>query len=484
MKLRIFFIASLFCVSSNSIAAEPATVITVSLTGKLSDVTRRLDSELPSVLHSAGPRREICVPAERACTKIPEFRGLKIYSRMECIDVSPRISCDVSEKVTRAGQLLLSGKGSTISAEEVVSGSATARGRGAIGRNIRQTVRGSARVFASAEISVAADWTPNVNLSVNHRWERRPSVNLFGTIPISLGSEADRAIAKVKPDLQRKLPEMLAGIGLRQKVDALWQSVQEPLQIVIDGSDVSLFAHIRPDAVSFSGLDFSGDQLSATARIQATTRLVDTKESPWGAPTALPNLGPLATDANGFNLQVPVSVGYGALNSFLASGLPITQPLDFLGIKTMRVADAQLSGTAGRLVVETKLSLFGEDQNKPKYEETATFSARPVWSSQTNALALDDFRLDGGLNIILRAGFKAAQFTGLIERTFTVPLDGVLNSARDGLTSAINLPLDENLALRGNVTGLAINSLAISDTSVTSAVSATGDLGVTLNLSK
>lgn len=63
-------------------AQTETTVLTVPMSVPLADLQAHADERLPRELHSAE-RSQTCVEAERACTKIPEFGGFKIYSRME-----------------------------------------------------------------------------------------------------------------------------------------------------------------------------------------------------------------------------------------------------------------------------------------------------------------------------------------------------------------------------------------------------------------
>ncbi len=463
---------------------DPVSFISLGIQTELSAVGQGLNQAIPMELHAAPARRAICVEAERACTKIPEFRGLKVYSRMECIDVSPRISCDISEKVTRAGDLQLTGDGSTFSVTETISGSATARGRGTIGKNIRQTVRGSARVTAEVQGGLSADWTPQVSFLLNREWVARPQVNLFGTIPITVGTEADRAIDRAELDLRQRVPGLLAGVDLRGRAADLWRRLQEPLPLSLAGTGGSLFAHIRPEAAGFSGVDFSSGQVRATTSLRARTRVTDSTRSPWTAPTELPNLSEMSATESGFSITVPATIGFDTLNALIAEAVPFKHNVGASIVDRIDVLTVNFSGSAERLFIDTQLRAYKKDAELSAFEGMARFSSRLLWNAQSQHIVLDDFKLENGLNAPLRAGFRIGQFLGLVTRSIEIPLSSAMATLRSDLTAALNRPLSESIALQGTTADVRLADLSLSGTGVLATAIATGMLDVTLSLER
>ncbi|MEM9762014.1 MAG: DUF4403 family protein [Pseudomonadota bacterium] len=130
--------------------------LSVPIATELSDLQRYADGVLPRRLHHKEYNRT-CVEAERACTKVPEFRSFEVAMKNRCVNITPRIDCSISENVSREGPIRISGDGGTIVLKQAIDGSATVRGRGEIGRHIRQTVRAKADVTVKAKPSVRAD---------------------------------------------------------------------------------------------------------------------------------------------------------------------------------------------------------------------------------------------------------------------------------------------------------------------------------------
>ena len=327
MKWSITAIAALLMSVAPQASAQdwPQSSVTVAVEVPLAGLEEYLVRELPNPLHSGGRSGETCVKAEQACTKIPEFRGFKIYSRMECIDISPRISCDISESVTREGPLTLTGQGGTLTIVQAARASVTARGRGDIGKNIRQTVRAAAEFTLTVTPSIDADWTPRPNVDLAYRWIDPPEFRLFNFIPVTIRGKVEPELRAAIDRLEReRLPELVSDLGLRDRMAALWEEVQTPRAISPGAGLPSLYAHFRPEAVAISSLDFSGGLARAAIRLDGRTAVTDVAASPWGAPTALPDLGGLPGDASGFVLEVPVWVGHATLTAALASASPRT----------------------------------------------------------------------------------------------------------------------------------------------------------------
>jgi hypothetical protein len=483
MKNAVFLMMCIV-IGSSQAQADPTSRLTLRIKADLDHITAALNSSIPMRLHHAEPRREICVEAERACTKIPEFRGLKIHSRLECVDITPRISCDISEMVTRAGNLRVTGEGSTLIITESVSGSATARGRGAIGKNIRQTVRGSADVTARVQASLAPNWMPQVEFSFDKKWNKRPEVNLFGMIPVSVGTQAERAIDAAEARLRQTVPGMMENLGLRARADALWHQLQEPLPIPIASLDGPVFAHIQPQAIAFSGMSFTDGEVHATTELQAQTRVTDSVRSPWPTPSALPDLSTLSNEAAGYSLTLPVSIQLAVLNQLSAQMKPYRHQVSVGPVDQIEVDSVRMSASADRLIVDTTLRVFGNDKTTLHYEGPASFSALLKWDSTRQQVTLDDLQLERGLNRFLRGVFKAGQYLGAISRSIDIPVAQYLATVQADVESAMNKPLSSSVILSGSIAELQLSEMTLSDSTVLATGHASGVLDVELNLSQ
>ena len=460
---RLIPLAVALILPSSALAQSDST-IAIHLKTSLRAAETILNTELPQVLHHNPGRREICVPAKRACTKIPEFRGLKIYSRMECIDVTPRISCNLSEKISRVGGMSLSGNGSRLTLTQHVEGSVTARGRGDIGKNIRQTVRAKARVSAQLDAGIAPNWSPTANVSISHQWTSRPTFKLFNLIDVSVGGEADSAINDAKSQLQAQLPAILANIGLREKMLDVWTTLQDPISIEIEGNTNPLFVHVRPENIYFSGLNMSGDTAQAALSVAGKTMLTDTQTSPWNTKSTLPNLAPQPITQREFDIGLPVQISDQRLTEFLASQFPIEYEIGRFGYAKFEIVGARLSIVNERLVIKTTLNLVKQNQTSTQ-QVKATLSAKLFYDKATQTVKFSDIVLEDGLTFATRALVRSLQFVGLLSDAVDVSISKAIAEAENQVETALSKPIARIIKPQAKV-DIGIDAIDLKDASL------------------
>lgn len=317
--------------------------ISVPFSVPLADLQAYAEATLPNPLHRNSSTKT-CIKAERACTKIPEFRGFKIYSRTECIDVTPRVRCEITERVAREGAMRISGNGAQLNIAQDIYATATVKGTGALGANIRQTVRAKAEVKVISKFGVSLDWTPRVPTEISHRWIQRPEFRLFNLFPISLGSKLSEKLDPLQRQLEQKIPAELAKMNLRGALDKVWSEVQKPHPLSnVDG--VQTYLHLRPFAMGLAGPTFEGNRLNARLDMRLRASVTDTPRGP--VRTRLPENRP--QPASTTSLRVPVTLGTASLNRVIARQLPTT-------VQGMTVTKAILRVEDDQLVLDTRLN--------------------------------------------------------------------------------------------------------------------------------
>ncbi|WP_306113974.1 MULTISPECIES: DUF4403 family protein [unclassified Roseovarius] len=437
-----------------SIDASPASAgekasLSVPVSVPLSDIAGVLNNKIPQVLHHAGPRKETCVEAERICTKIPEFRGFKIYSRMECVDVTPRISCDLEEHVARDGPLQVNGSGNRLEFHQNILARATVRGRGEIGKHIRETAHARAAVSLSLSPSLSPDWQLSAPIDVNYRWIDRPQFVLFNLFTVTFAGKVEpqlnAAIADFKQDFQRQV----RAIPVHKAASEIWRDLQRRVPIRIHGARSPAYFHFSPETIGFSGLSVSRSELRLALHLTGVAKITTTGDG--NRKTPLPNLRQVPVGAAGFDLKVPLHVPYEAVNKTLRQKLPLSLPVrasdELRG--EVHVSRAVVTRRDGRLAL--KLDLATELNGAAawikaggfdRYKGQVTISATPSFDRETQTLRFIDAKADFKDNFVLNA----------LSRV--VLRDGSVMSKR--LSELLELDLSEDARRIGDGLGRAI----------------------------
>lgn len=452
----------------------PESRISVPVTISLADLARYANDRLPLTLHQNEYGRT-CVEPERACTKVPEFRGLKVTMKNRCVEVTPRIDCTISELVRREGPLRLSGRGGQIILQQDVYGSGTVRGRGDIGRNIRQTVRANAQMTISAIPRILPDWTPDLDLDISYRWLERPEFRLFNLFPVTLGSTLGPPLDRAINDFRENgLQAELARIDLKSAADRLWQAVQKPHRLELAGNE-ALYLHLRPLAVGLTGPSFDNRALHARLDIALTAQV--TGEATGPARTSLPDMTPMK-DA-GVALKVPVRLHTETLNAIAAKSLPRTFSLGEEGSVTVTVHQvlAKIDGT--RLSLDVVADAEGGPLTLER--EAVRISAQPSFDSVSEEIQFSDIELtsaDAGLSGIAKSAMLSAA-TVFLADTYSVELNRDIAALERAMNAALNRDLTPEFTLTGSGE-LEVSELRLlpEESSIELTISTTGNMRV------
>lgn len=434
--------------SANAVRADDVSIVTVPISVPLNGLQAFANAEMPNPIHEKRGR-EICVKAERACTKIPEFRGFKIYSRMECIDVSPNISCDLHEKVWGEGPLELDESNGELVLSQRISAAATVRGRGSIGKHIKETARGAADVTIRARPHIAPNWDVTLALSHDLRWTQKPNVVLFNVFRVTFEGEANKAlnrgIAKFKAN---KLPEALRKLRLRERAAPLWDKLQQPHEIELE--DHSLFLHFLPQKIGIGSIEVSRADINTVVSIAGRTQVTDSDARPFLVDKApLPDLSPVP-GAPGFSLSVPVSVELQKLEAALGAELPREFDTDTpLGKITVR--SALLSERAGRLTIDAEI-------RSTIHDGPLSISGVPVWDEASQTLDVREISVSTG-NAFKDLGIAVLRYW--LEPQSKIALGREIDRAEVKFNEALNRSID--LDGRGQIQLTGSGELTASD---------------------
>lgn len=431
--------ALVLCLGTQANGQGADSVLTVPISVPLGNIQAYVEGLLPGTLHSNEYGRT-CVEPERACTRVPEFRGLEVTFRNRCIEITPRIDCTVTERVAREGPIRISGSGDQLTIVQDIYGTGTVRGRGEIGSHIRQTVRARAEFTILASPALNADWTPSLGVNITYRWIDRPQFNLFNLIPVSMGSTLgpplDAAIANFQ---NTTLPNELAAIDLRGDIAALWSEIQDPLPIALS-ADHFAYLHIQPTAVGIEGPSYAGDQLSAQLGI-AFRAWINEAEGAGGAETPLPNLSPV--NATSSRIVVPARIRLSTIEEILAQELPISVEFETPVEGRAVVSSVALAGADDRLVINIGIdfepaepSLIGSGLQALSGD--LRLEAVPVLDVNTQEISLSALEVmsnETGVSAAIRtAALQVVE--PILERTLALPLGRELERLSEEIDAA------------------------------------------------
>lgn len=476
-----FATMSIVILAAGAASSQDRSVVSVPLSVDLATLETYVNSLVPNPLVSES-QDLTCIEAERACTKIPEFRGLKIYSRMECIDITPRIDCRVDQTVVPQGRLSLTAEGDSITARQTVAGSATVSGRGEIGRHIRETARGAVAFTVTARPGIRPDWSIAMPLLIDFTIVERPQAELLGFIPVTFGTEAQRALrGAIEAFEAQTLPAKLAKIDLRGQLAPLWRELQHPQALDLRGGG-KLWMHFVPDAVGIAPLQGEDGRLSTAASVTGRIWVTDSEARPASAGAtseAPPDL--TLVPEGGVNIVVPVRASLATLESELRAALPRKEPFSVGPISgEVTVNAARVEARGERIVLQ--LDAHAAISNAPDFDGTLVLSAIPSWDEQAEALVLNEPMVtaeDGGIaGALLRGTGFITAIVGVASDAFTVPLANEI----DGLEAELARALGDGLEGIATVeTDLAISArdLGIEDEAVRLTLEASGKLALT-----
>ncbi len=422
--------------------AQEQSTITVPVVLSVAALQEAANRDLPVELHT-GERAQQCVKAQEACTKIPEFRGLKIYSRRECIQVSPAIDCTIRDRVWREGTLSVTGDEGQLLLQQTVRAQATVSGRGEIGKYIRETVNGAARFEIHARPEVKPDWTASLPLDVRFDWTERPNVVLFGVIPVTFGSQAGEKLEQEIADFQQNdLPGLLDEFDLRGRLEKVWLDLQKPQKIEIPDA-APLYLHVRPGRLGLAPLIVTDRQIETALSLTAELRGTDSIASPFGGgAVALPDRTPVPV-GDGFDVVLPVTVGFDALNRMFAKELEPPKEFQIPAGGKIIVSAGSLSGEAGRLAVRLNTSISGP--GLPRFDGPVLASSQLRWEAASERISFIDLEIKlekSSMNAFVLNGFlNSPPVRGWIEKQAIISLEAEFRKVESQIAAELSREL-------------------------------------------
>lgn len=463
------------CFFGFSGAANGESVLSATLSLPVSEIKEKVSSLLPSPIYQLNQKRQTCVPAKWASTKIPEFRGLKWYTKTIKTKISPEITCDISGIVQKNGDLTVRVVNDHLEVQLPINLSVTAKGRGAIGRNISETAKGATTITVRARPSIDNNWRIHGGVDINYRWDKAPHIVLFNIIPITFASEVNPKINELINQLVNEdLPEALAEINLKNTVSEAWNDLQDPIALGDSGVSVSL----NPSSVTYNGININQEKLHTRLSIGMDPLVTDTENLQTAQAKPLPalSLDPATPDA--FLVNLPVHVGYAKLNELIKAEITAS---DEDSVTVLNIGNSDERRSESLTIEEASIEHSEEHSAIANIAFKYRKSDRSTWLRRVIAFFTGDINLDGVIqvspdftidesnklktisaNLIsvdtnskiadVIGNFVASDvFQGHLSERLSFPVKNDLERAKTQLEEAINGQLSEGVQIRSNL---------------------------------
>jgi len=388
----------LLCVFANAQAATNASSITLPIEISLDSLRQKLgaDPDLTSV--------NLDRP-EQACIKESWIS----------------ISCVLTGHAKRVGDIRLSGHSNQIELAFPVQTKLTAKTTSGIRSSA--TVEGELDLRVRAAVELQSDWHAKLDLSVDYHWNKPPTLELLRAIKIPLRNYVDPRLDKKIAELQAKSPALAAELDVRSRAQRAWQDLQRTQ--VIKGKS-PLYFRFNPSAAYFSGIEISGDTLSAALTLQGAPELSTFKLATYNN-IPLPQLQQTsAAKHSGFALNTSIQLDFKALNTEAGK------------------AERQYQMKDNSLIDVEKL-LLRESEGRLVLNVAARVDKRPKWLKRIDVF--DWFEQSGVFDILLLPQFDEQLDRLVLSETQVRMLKGDIKTSlfADQIVERLQEQLNQNM---------------------------------------
>ena len=257
----------------------------------------------------------------------------------------------------------------------------------------------------------------------------------------------DRITEKAKPKFEELLGKLDSKIGeltFRDKVENIWNKIQNPFAINGIG-----FLKINPQTLGLTGFNGENNKLFTKIELKAFPS-ISNDATPSTNP--LPDLStPQAQDA--FEIQFDLSANTDSLSKLLTKNLSTT-PIK-IGSKKFIITNCEIK-SIGNNKISAKINFKGTRKGYIYLVGTPTLDV------STQRFTFPDLDFDAKTNSLLLNIAKwilSNKITELLRQKSKFNLLELLLKAKNDITTKLNEPLGDNVIPKGELTELKINSL-------------------------
>lgn len=303
--------------------AVPVSVsrVQVPVSVELAKLEAVLEREVPVTLKRIDQQETACLPAQHvticlkharpckgdACKAVPCKVGVKKA------EVVPAIGCRIVGEIRR-GRIRLSGKGEDIHLSMPVSANVEAQN---VGNVLSRSGDAQAEIRAIIRIGMSADWQPNAAARIDYSWTKKPGIELLGQ-RITFAQKADPEVEKILRRIEAKLPQEIAKLQPRERLESLWKSGFTSLEL--NRRNPPVWLRLSPERLDYGGYRVADGRLNLLLELEAKAETFVGDRPADPTPTPLPPSGTVQA-MQGFRVTAPVIAAYAELEPVLEKAL-------------------------------------------------------------------------------------------------------------------------------------------------------------------
>ena len=340
---------------------ETNSYLTIPVNINLEVLEQHIEAAIPTTLATIRDR-PVCVEAQWIKTKVPYFKGWKLYSRMLKTKISPEIKCNVQGWVRRDGPVSLTAHGSQLRIAVPVRGKISAEVL-----KVSETAVAKAIVYFDITPRIDENWNLDLQISTDFSWSKRPTLKLFDIIKITIGSKVEPSLRTTLRDLELDTTRLANNWKLRDHMEDLWLEVQSPITLS-NGPPISLW--YSPLSAAYSGFEISDTWLNTSFVTTGIARVQLGELNTIPTPIPLPRLQTSEHTEDSFELNIPIILPYEAMTKVARSAYPEGHAVEVDELGTITLSDLVIEYSHNR---KLKTSIRMSVDNRTPLLQTVDF---------------------------------------------------------------------------------------------------------------
>lgn len=341
-----------------------------------------------------------------------------------------------------------------------LNGTGTALG---ISLPVSLSAEGAATVELSMKPSVSPDWRVRTQPKIAVKWKRAPSATVLG-IRVTFQGAADEFLRRhIEESLPRIDSAVNESLNLRERAEAFWREIQEPRPV---SSSPDLWLTVRPLSVTLPPLRLGPEKVFLDTRIQARLSLA-TNKPPSALPVPLPPVSSFLEEGSpaGFTLELPVFLGYDAVNAKIESALS-NRTFAMGEGRTLKVRKISVSANGSRLAFAIDVeALEGAGIFSSRRVGTVYVLGKPQWDPARQVIRLDSVDFDEGTSrglVCTAAWIGRPLLLEILRQSAVFPLSEPAAQAEKALGRFLEKQeIGSGLTLRGSARQVALDSVSV-----------------------
>lgn len=361
--------------------AVPAqsSIIEVPVSADLRELAAALDHAVPRRLWKIDKPDQTCVPSRKV--KI-------LFAKLK----TPTLKCRIVGQVTR-GAMTLTGSGQDIIVGMPLHAAFSAQDIGGVLK--QETAQADAHVRAHIRLRLADNWSPRGQIDISYDWTDEPHIDFLGQ-RIEFTSKADARLKKVVARLERTLPDELAKLRFRERVEQVWRSAFTSLEL--NEANPPVWMRVTPQELDYGGYVIAENRLTLKLGLKARTETFVGPRPANTPATPLPPVNRVEGPLGEIVFVIPVIADYRELEPVLAKALTrrARRPFDVPGIGPVnaRFGKVVIYGTTGGKIAVGLTFSAAEPGGDPSHG-TIWLTALPANAPNSRRVSFADLSVAG-----------------------------------------------------------------------------------------